>query len=792
MLIISSMSRKKSRKYKTNRASYEPQFNLSPETKRGIAIVLLFALAGISILSLLGFAGRAGEMITVGLNLAFGWGRFIFPVVLILLGYFLINPERYEITPLHWIGLFLFELSFHAIFSLFVPVDKAFELVGQKGGGYLGLFLSYPLVKAAGFWVALLVVLAVFVISILIMFNTSLSSLLMAGGPLRWLFGKTGGMMSGLKLKRMEKEYSGDYEDEEEGEWEENEEEEERGDDEEDLEEQALAGNKKKPAEKPEAALPKIKVKINLPLDLLDNKVFKPTSGNIRNNQVIIQKTLENFGINVDMGEVSVGPTVTQYTLKPIDGVKLSQITTLHNDLALALAAHPIRIEAPIPGKALVGIEVPNQSVATVTLREVLDSDQFRHRRNNLGLALGKDVAGQPWLADLSRMPHLLIAGSTGSGKTVCMNAIIVSLLYQNSPDDLKFIMVDPKRVELPVYNDIPYLITPVITEVKKTVNALKWSIREMDRRFELLNKYGKRDIQSFNSSVKPSEKLPYLVVVIDELADLMASAMSEIEASIVRLAQMARAVGIHLIVATQRPSVEVITGLIKANITSRIAFSVASMVDSRTILDTSGAEKLLGRGDMLFMTAELSKPKRLQGVFVADAEIKRVVEYLKSQAPASYVEGVIEKQSSSGTVGSSSYDDEDGDDLLDEAKEVILQAGKASASLLQRRLKVGYARAARILDILEERGFIGPADGAKPREILSNEIAEEDYDEEEDDYMPSDNESEVEEDEDEEEEEVPNPLEEDEGEELGDDSLEESSADDYSDEEDEEEAEEK
>ncbi|MFH1173438.1 MAG: DNA translocase FtsK 4TM domain-containing protein [bacterium] len=735
------MSRKKRRQYQAKRASYEPQFNLSPETKRGIAIVLLFAVAGISLLSLFGFAGRAGELIATALSLIFGWGQYLFPLVLILLGYFMINPERYEITPLHWVGLFLFELSFHGLLHLFVPLDKAFELVGQKGGGYIGLFLSYPLTKVAGFWVALLVILAVLIISLLIMFNASLNSLLMAGGPLRWLFGKTGGLVGNLKLKRMEKEYAGDYDEEdEEGEMA----------DEEDYEAElgeAPMEKKKKPAVQPEAALPKVKVKISVPMDLLDNKVFKPTSGNIRNNQTIIQKTLENFGIDVEMGEVSVGPTVTQYTLKPIEGVKLSQITTLHNDLALALAAHPIRIEAPIPGKALVGIEVPNQSVAIVTLREVLDSDEFRHRKNNLGLALGKDVAGQPWLGDLGRMPHLLIAGSTGSGKTVCMNTLIVSLLYQNNPDDLKFIMVDPKRVELPVYNGIPYLVTPVITQVKETINALKWSIREMDRRFELLNKFGKRDILSFNSSVKPSEKLPYLVIVIDELADLMASAMSDIEASIVRLAQMSRAVGIHLIVATQRPSVEVITGLIKANITSRIAFSVASMVDSRTILDTSGAEKLLGRGDMLFTTAELSKPKRIQGVFVSDAEIKRVVEYLKNQAPASYVTGVTEKQTSSGNSVSSSYGDEDGDDLLDEAKEVILQAGKASASLLQRRLKVGYARAARILDILEEHGFIGPADGAKPREILSNEIAEEDYDEE-DDYVADEAESEIEEEE--------------------------------------------
>ncbi len=718
------MGRKKNR-------HYEPRFELSPETKRGIAIVLLFAVAGVSILSLLNLAGRAGELATGVLSILFGWGRFLFPLILILVGYFLINPERYEITPLNWIGLFLFELSFHGLLHLFIPLEKAFEIIGSRsGGGYVGLFLSYPLNKIAGFWVTLIILLAIFIISLLIMFNTSLSRLAAGAGPFSWFFSKIGGSINNLKLRRMEKEYNGNdnEEAEEEGEEENNEEDEEgEAGEEEEEEEEESAG----PLEQKKIPFPRSRVKINLPLDLLDSKIYKPTSGNIRNNQIIIQKTLENFGIEVEMAEVSVGPTVTQYTLKPAEGVKLSQITTLHNDLALALAAHPIRIEAPIPGKALVGIEVPNQSVATVTLKEVMDGDEFRHRQSNLSLALGKDVAGQPWLADLGRMPHLLIAGATGSGKTVCINSVIVSLLYQNNPDDLKFIMVDPKRVELPVYNDIPYLVTPVITDVKRTINALKWAIREMDRRFELLNKFGKRDISSFNQNI--SEKLPYIVIVIDELADLMATAMSEIEAAIVRLAQMARAVGIHLIVATQRPSVEVITGLIKANITSRIAFSVASMVDSRTILDTSGAEKLLGRGDMLFITSELSKPKRLQGTYVSDAEIKRLVEFLKKQAKAEYVEGVTEKPTvSSGSSHGDDYGSEEEDELLGDAKEVILQAGKASASLLQRRLKVGYARAARILDILEEQGFIGPADGAKPREILSNEIAEEDYEGEE------------------------------------------------------------
>jgi S-DNA-T family DNA segregation ATPase FtsK/SpoIIIE len=463
----------------------------------------------------------------------------------------------------------------------------------------------------------------------------------------------------------------------------------------------------------------KIWRKVALPLELLNNKTTKPTSGDIGRNQHVIQKTLENFGIPCEMGEVSVGPTVTQFTLKPHDGIKLARITGLGNDLALALAAHPIRIEAPIPGKALVGIEVPNQAVAIVNLREILESQEFRTSRAAMRIALGKDVAGKPWLADLAKMPHMLVAGSTGSGKTVCLNSIIVSLLYSYGPDELRFIMVDPKRVELTAYNNIPHLLVPAITEVPKTVNALKWTIGEMDRRFTLLSRYGKRDIASYNEAA--DEKMPFLVVVIDELADLMvSSAANEVESSIIRLAQMARAVGIHLILATQRPSVDVITGLIKANFTSRIAFAVASGTDSRTILDSLGAEKLVGRGDMLFTSAELSKPKRLQGTYISDTEIKKVTDFIKSNFDApDYQHEIVDRlgTTSNGVV----FKDDGGNDepLLQEAQDVVVRAGKASASLLQRRLKIGYARAARILDLLEEKGVIGPGDGAKPRDIL-------------------------------------------------------------------------
>ncbi len=462
---------------------------------------------------------------------------------------------------------------------------------------------------------------------------------------------------------------------------------------------------------------------IQVSLELLEKNNSKPTSGDIRIRSAIIQKTLQNFGIDVEMGEVAVGPTVTQYTFRPAEGVKLSSITGLSNDLALALASTSVRIEAPIPGKSLVGVEVPNEQVAMVKLREILESPDWSRRSSPLSLALGKDVSGKPWIADIVRMPHLLVAGSTGSGKSVCLNTIIMSLLYQNGPSDLRFIMVDPKRVELPIYNKIPHLLAPVITDVKRTIEALRWAVGEMERRFILLQETGARDIKSYNERRRADEeKMPYLVFIIDELADLMVAASSSVEGYIIRLAQMARAVGIHLIIATQRPSVDVLTGLIKANITSRIAFAVASLIDSRTILDSAGAEKLLGRGDMLFTTPELSKPRRLQGAYISDVEIRRVVEFLKEAGEPDYIEIGNHGGSGSAGNGGGSYEEGDGDDLLPEAKQMIMQAGKASASLLQRRLKVGYARAARILDLLEAEGFIGPGEGAKPREILRRE----------------------------------------------------------------------
>jgi S-DNA-T family DNA segregation ATPase FtsK/SpoIIIE len=428
------------------------------------------------------------------------------------------------------------------------------------------------------------------------------------------------------------------------------------------------------------------------------------------------------------MGEVNVGPTVTQYTLKPAEGVKLSRITALANDLALALASHPIRIEAPIPGKSLVGIEVPNKVRTLVRLRNLISEPQFQKHPSPLYFVLGRDVSGNPVFADLAKMPHLLVCGATGTGKTLFLNSLILSLVYRNSPKILKFILVDPKRVEFPIYSDLPHNLTNVIFDVQKTINALRWLVEEMERRFEVLAKFKTRDIFSFNkiSLEKKIPPMPYILLIIDELADLMAARGKEIEAAIVRLAQMARAVGIHLVLATQRPSTEVITGLIKANITSRVSFQVASQVDSRTVLDTAGAEKLLGRGDMLFLSPENPKPRRIQGAFVSEKEVQRVVEYLSSKYEKERIESLEEKLAEeTGEIGFFERGEDLEDPLYEEAKRVVIEAKKASASLLQRRLKIGYARAARLLDILEKRGIVGPPRGAKPREVYLKEEEE-------------------------------------------------------------------
>lgn len=480
-------------------------------------------------------------------------------------------------------------------------------------------------------------------------------------------------------------------------------------------------------------------------IDLLEKKQSPADAGDVQQNAQIIKDTLGEFNIAVDMEGANIGPKVTQYTLRPPSGVKLTRITQLETNIALNLAATSLRMEAPIPGQKVVGIEVPNRKAADVRLHSILTSKQWTGSSEPLGFAIGKDISGDAVVGELNKMPHLLIAGQTGSGKSVMINTLLSSLLYRNSPSEMKLILVDPKHVEMAPYADIPHLITPVINEPEKTISALKWAVNEMERRYKLLAEHKVRDIKSYNDLVQKGRKtitvqdeagneqqhengaMPYIVIVIDELADLMMVAARDVEALIVRLAQKARAVGIHLVLATQRPSVDVITGLIKANVPARIAFTVASQVDSRTILDQVGAEKLLGQGDMLMSTAALPKPKRIQGAWVTDEEVMKITDHLRLQSPPQYNDEVVSQPvqlNGKGGVVMDFDNNHDGqDDMFKDAVRVVVDSGKASASLLQRRLRVGYARAARLMEEMEEQGIIGPADGARPRDVLVSSL---------------------------------------------------------------------
>ncbi|HTH71752.1 MAG TPA: DNA translocase FtsK 4TM domain-containing protein [Candidatus Pristimantibacillus sp.] len=464
-------------------------------------------------------------------------------------------------------------------------------------------------------------------------------------------------------------------------------------------------------------------------IELLDQKQDKADAGNVQANAETIKDTFANFNIDVEMEGANVGPRVTQYTLKPPANVKLTKITALENNLALDLAAHSIRMEAPIPGKRAVGIEVPNVKSATVRLSSIFQSPEWTNElKGPLGFAIGKDISGKAVVADLDRMPHLLVAGQTGSGKSVMINAILTSLLYRNSPSDLKLILVDPKQVELKPYDGIPHLLAPVITEPEKCISALKWAVAEMERRYTALAEVSKRNIGEYNS-LKKGEGMPYIVIIIDELADLMMMAARDVEALIVRIAQKARAVGIHLVLATQRPSVDVITGLIKANVPARIAFTTASQVDSRTIIDQIGSEKLLGMGDMLLLTADMPKPKRVQGAFISDDETNKVTDFIRMQRPPQYDNEVISQpvqlNGKGGVVADMGGGSGSDDDMFKDAVRCVIEGRKASTSLLQRRLRIGYGRAARLIEEMEEQGIVGPADGARPREVLVRSLDE-------------------------------------------------------------------
>lgn len=730
-----------------------PKIKLDPEIKKGISVVIFLAFGVISLFSLFGSAGLIGEYINRFFEAGLGFGHWYAPLILLWLGYLLYAKTKRTVRGAVYLGLVIFILSIQGLFHIFYAQANWDAIIQQGiGGGYLGLVVASIFVKLAGFWASLIFLFGLLLISLMLILNKTLNSLVgresifaKVLAPFNWLINKI--FRRGGEEDDEDEPADADEEEDNSESEEERDEEEENEDDGESLADEGGEDNEENGFKRKEVKLepmvvaksaPKKKVKvesiwtptnveIDFPLDYLSAKIGRSVSGDIKANKEIIRLTLEQFGIQVEMADVEVGPTVTRYTMKPAEGIKLSKITELDSNLKLALAARAIRIEAPISGKALVGIEVPNATTAIVGLKEILTSDAMEERKNNMMLALGKDVSGESMVYDLTDTPHLLVAGQTKSGKSVGINAMILGLLYQNSPDELRMIMVDPKRVELPVYDNIPHLLCPVVTDVPKAINALSWLLNEMDRRLDIMMHAKCRNIQSYNQRNKNS-KMPYIVLVIDELADLMMMARKEVEGKLIRLLQMSRAAGIHLILATQRPSADIITGVIKANMPARIAFAVKSGIDSRTILDEMGAEKLLGKGDMLFMATEYPKAKRLQGAFVSESEVKKIVSHLIAEAGGGigYMEGVTDKQKvtglgAHGLEGNAGEESDGGDvdSLFEEAKEIVINSGKASTSYLQRRLSIGYGRAARMIDMLEDAGIIGPANGAKPREIM-------------------------------------------------------------------------
>lgn len=684
----------------------EPMRIVSKETMNGILSVFSALFAIFLLLSAFGLSGTAGEVIHRWLSTLFGVAFYFMPLIFIMLSASLIRDRERSVAMPHIIGSTL----------LFISLLGLIDLT-TSSGGLLGGFVSRPLNAVFGIYFSAIMLSALAVIAILITFDVPLkidfSALLrrlLGKAPLNQEEGATSAEEDAINRAVEKVEKSPAYMQAKEPV----------------VSNGAAPKQMKSDEDFMPTAMRRSGKKWNPPpLSLLEGDRGKPGVGDIKANANLIKRTLQNFGIVVEMDEISIGPSVTRYAMKPAEGVKLAKIVGLQPNLELALAAHPVRIEAPIPGKSLVGIEVPNTQKATIGLGSLVSDDEYTKNGAPLFAGLGRDISGSSRFANIAKMPHLLVAGATGSGKSVTIHAIITSLLYRNAPDQLKFIMIDPKRVELTLYNKIPHLLTPVITDPKKSILALKWAGKEMQRRYDILEKASVRDISSYHQNIKDGEPMPYIVVIIDELADLMQAFPRELEAAIVRLAQMSRAVGIHLILSTQRPSVNVITGLIKANIPARIALQVASQIDSRTIIDMAGAEKLLGAGDMLFLSSEMNKPVRIQSAFISEKEVKDVVQHL-AEAYADELQDEINLSGDAAAANpnaifSASLEDDGGeeDELYEDARETVMQAGKASTSFLQRKLGIGYARAARLMDILEERGIIGPGNGAKPREVI-------------------------------------------------------------------------
>ncbi len=672
------------------KGSYGKKFKIKLKKKslQALAGLIFILAAGLIFLSLF-VASPITNLAKAEMYKYFGFITPLLPLAFVFTGVYLLKIKFPFTSPNNIAGIYLFLFSLLSLWSVF----------SFSSGGVIGEWLAATAASFLSTIGAVFTLLIILLASIIVFFNTSLETSFE-------MIGKTGSAVFALVKKVLERKEK------------------------EDKNEPSFTTNENRGHEKPkEEALTAARDPVtNLPgtdqvweyppLDLLtDSLGAKATRGDIKQNAAIIERTLDSFGIQAKVVEVNMGPAVTQYALEIALGTKLTKITSLGNDIALALAAPTgaVRIEAPIPGKSLVGIEVPNLSLEVVPLKTILASGEMQKAKSKLEMALGLDVSGQAVVADLGRMPHILMAGSTGSGKSVAINAFIATLLFRASPNEVKLILVDPKIVELSKWNGIPHLLAPVITEPEKVLSALKWATVEMGKRYKLFAEVGARNIASYNE-MSGFQALPHIVIVIDELADIMLFAPVEVEDSVTRLAQLSRATGIHMVLATQRPSVDVITGLIKANIPSRIAFNVASQIDSRVILDQAGAEKLLGRGDMLYVPPDASKPQRIQGVFVSEPEIDKLIEYLKrSGIEPQYTEEVttIPISKLTGKAGGSK------DDLFEEAVRTVTQYDRASASLLQRRLSIGYARAARLLDELEAAGVVGVSDGSKPRDVL-------------------------------------------------------------------------
>ncbi len=743
-------------------------FGVGSDAKRSAAAVFLFALAVVFVLGFIGKAGIVGNKLSSLIGLLVGWTKWLFPIFLISGGVVLLIKRKTSFYVSKFAGLLIILLGITGIMHWLSDFDKMREVASlSQGGGYLGFAVAYAAVKFLGVAGGFVIILALLLIGIIISFEVTFHTIAnlfktqeLEEEPEEALLPQENKLpLTEVDVKNLEPEKKEEMEKEIVPK------KEELGNNIASIKfvegadqyvDEKLVSEFKRQTIRIKDKIKGAKNKIGWelpPTDLLEKSSGGAKGGDTDKYEGIIEKTFHDLGIEVKRAGHQVGPAVTQYRFRPDPGVRVAQVVAVSGDIALSLAKHPVRIEAPIPGQSLIGIEVPNDVPAIVRLRDSVENDEFKEQGSSLTLALGEDVSGKHIFTDLAKMPHLLIAGSTGTGKSVCINSIITTLLYQNSPDDLKFIMVDPKRVELSMYTGIPHLLTPVITDNHKVVNALKWVIGEMERRYRLLQDMGSQNIASYHEKLVRGEtkkytdeetgevteqemdRMPNIVVVIDELAELIMSHGKEAEGVIVRIAQLGRAAGIHLIVSTQRPEVKIITGLIKANINARVAFKVNTQFDSRTILDMGGAEKLLGNGDMLFMSAASPKPKRIQGVFISETEVKKVVKFVKSQKveakldeditkasgeKENFEENNLEKSLEVGLEGNGSQED----DLYEAAKEEVKRAGKASASLLQRRLRIGYARAARILDILENDGIVGPADGAKPREVYGAENA--------------------------------------------------------------------